>query len=77
MEFGQHLLPLPQFFSPRLLFFVQPLQAMLTDFGQADAVQCFSPNLEGVSPLLLLPLQSLLVPGMEFMEGVFAVAFRL
>jgi len=77
LEFGQNLLTFPQVFSPRLLLFVQPLQAMLLDFGQANAVQCSSPNLEGVAPFLLLPLQSLLIPGMEFMEGVFAVAFRV
>ena len=57
------------------LLFIQPLQAMLPHFGQADAVQGFSAHLEGVLPLLLLPLQSLLVPSMEFVECIFTLAF--
>ena len=39
--------------------------------------QGFSPNLEGVLALLLLPLQTLLVPSMEFVEGVLTLAFGL
>ena len=58
---GQDLLPLSQFVCPGPFLFIQPLEPMLPHFGQADPVQGFPPNLEGVLALLLLSLQSLLV----------------
>ena len=48
---------------------------MLPDFGQTDAVQRFSPNVEGVLLLLRFPPQSPLVPSMQFVEGVLALPF--
>jgi len=57
------LLTLSKFVSPSLLVFVQLFQSMLADFEQADPVQGFSTNPEGIVPLLIFSLQSLLVPG--------------
>src|ERR1019366_2800638 len=52
LKFRQHQFSLAQFFSPRHFLFGQSFQPMLTDFGQANAVQRFSSNMECITSLL-------------------------
>jgi hypothetical protein len=50
---------------------------VLPNFGQANAVQSFSPNVKGVAPFLLLSLQSLLMPSVKSVESIFPLVFGL
>lgn len=48
---------------------------MLPHFEQAEPTESLTSDLKGVLAFLLLPLQSLLVAGVQVVEGVLALAF--
>jgi hypothetical protein len=76
LKVGQDVLTLAQFGSPGSFFFIQPLDTVMPDFGQAEPTQGVTTNLEGIFAFLLFPLQTLLMPSMKFVKFVFTLAFR-
>src|ERR1043165_7258505 len=75
LKVRQDLLTFAQFGSPGTFLFSQPLETVLAHFEQAETPQCVTAYLEGVLPLLLLTLQTLLMSSMEFVKGILALAF--
>src|SRR5690348_1780737 len=75
LEFGQDPLTFAKLVLPGSLLILQPAEPVLSDLGQADAVQRLPAHLEGVLALVLLPLESLPVPGMQLVESGLPLPF--
>ena len=72
MEFRQDLIPLAKLGFPGSLLLLQLAEAVLANFGQADPVQSVPAHLERMLTLVLLPLESLVVPGVQLVKGEFS-----
>ena len=77
MEFRQDLIPLAKLGLPGSLLLLQLAEAVLANFGQADPVQSVPAHLKRILTLVLLPFESLVVPGVQLVKGELPLPFGL